>query len=96
MLVDLHRQFDTLALGNTHFQRNVIDALAGNETALAAYKKTYTKWTTLTAEIQALIEKKTFVPIFIAINQHSLNSPLLRNESTRRMIIQASYKQTCL
>ena len=28
-LVDLHQQFDTLSLGDTDFQRSVIDALAG-------------------------------------------------------------------
>ena len=30
LLVDLHRQFDTLVLGESDFQRDVIDALAGN------------------------------------------------------------------
>jgi DNA repair protein RecN (Recombination protein N) len=30
MLVDLHRQFDTLELGESDFQRQVLDALAGN------------------------------------------------------------------
>ncbi|MEO6219522.1 MAG: AAA family ATPase, partial [Ginsengibacter sp.] len=30
LLVDLHQQFDTLELGDTSFQREVIDALAGN------------------------------------------------------------------
>jgi DNA repair protein RecN (Recombination protein N) len=30
LLVDLHQQFDTLELGESGFQREVIDALAGN------------------------------------------------------------------
>ena len=30
LLVDLHQQFDTLELGETDFQREVLDALAGN------------------------------------------------------------------
>ena len=30
MLVDLHQQFDTLEIGETDFQRDVLDALAGN------------------------------------------------------------------
>lgn len=58
LLVDLHRQFDTLELGNTDFQRKVIDALAGNETALVQYKKTYTQWTAITAAINLLKEQK--------------------------------------
>ncbi len=31
LLVDLHRQFDTLELGDSDFQREVLDALAKNE-----------------------------------------------------------------
>ncbi len=35
-LVDLHRQFDTLELGESVFQREVIDAMAGNAASTAA------------------------------------------------------------
>ena len=31
LLVDLHQQFDALQLGENDFQREVIDALAGNK-----------------------------------------------------------------
>ena len=31
LLVDLHQQFDTLALGESDFQREVLDALANNQ-----------------------------------------------------------------
>ena len=41
LLVDLHQQFDTLSLGDTDFQRNVLDALAGNQTELAKYQSVY-------------------------------------------------------
>ena len=41
LLVDLHQQFDTLALGDTAFQREVLDALAGNEQDLKAYQKVF-------------------------------------------------------
>lgn len=44
LLVDLHRQFDSLELGNTGFQRNVLDALAGNETLLNTYKQQFFAW----------------------------------------------------
>lgn len=41
MLVDLHQQFDTLAIGESDFQREAIDALAGNEELLKKYKTVY-------------------------------------------------------
>lgn len=44
LLVDLHRQFDSLELINTGFQRNVLDALAGNETLIKAYHQHFFLW----------------------------------------------------
>lgn len=41
MLVDLHRQFDTLVLGESDFQREVLDALAGNSALLVQYQTIY-------------------------------------------------------
>lgn len=41
MLVDLHRQFDTLQLGSSDFQREVMDALAGNADRLSKYAQTF-------------------------------------------------------
>ncbi|RYY88575.1 MAG: DNA repair protein RecN [Chitinophagaceae bacterium] len=41
LLVDLHQQFDTLELGESDFQRQVLDALAGNRAALKAYGAVY-------------------------------------------------------
>ena len=41
MLVDLHRQFDTLELGESDFQREVLDALAGNTDLLQQYRQVY-------------------------------------------------------
>lgn len=40
-LVDLHQQFDTLTLGEEAFQRNVLDALAGNAALLLQLQETY-------------------------------------------------------
>ena len=42
LLVDLHQQFDTLELGETDFQREVVDALAGNLGLLAGYGQVFT------------------------------------------------------
>src|SRR3954452_16758071 len=37
LLVDLHQQFDTLEIGESDFQREVMDALANNFSALKKY-----------------------------------------------------------
>src|SRR5450432_1587264 len=44
MLVDLHQQFDTLTLGETGFQREVLDALGGNASLLQQYQTVYYNW----------------------------------------------------
>ncbi|NCI49166.1 DNA repair protein RecN [Sediminibacterium roseum] len=59
LLVDLHQQFDTLELGDSDFQRQVMDALAGNETTLASYQKAYQQWQTAGKELMALQQQKT-------------------------------------
>ena len=59
MLVDLHRQFDTLALGESTFQREVIDALAGNARLLQAYQLDYKKWKVCEEELKTLKAQKS-------------------------------------
>jgi len=44
LLVDLHQQFDTLELGDSDFQREVLDALAGNKDSLSAYRTAFSNW----------------------------------------------------
>jgi DNA repair protein RecN (Recombination protein N) len=44
LLVDLHRQFDTLQLGSSGFQREVMDALAGNTDRLQKYTQTFLQY----------------------------------------------------
>ncbi len=44
LLVDLHQQFDALELGESDFQRDVLDALAENEKHLFNYSSIYNKW----------------------------------------------------
>lgn len=44
MLVNLHRQFDTLELGESGFQQKVIDAFAGNGPLLREYKVFFDDW----------------------------------------------------
>jgi len=43
-LVDLHRQFDTLELGETDFQRSVIDALTRQPELLEQYQSDWQNW----------------------------------------------------
>jgi len=58
LLVDLHQQFDTLQLGENDFQREVIDALAGNNNSLNEYQIAYHKWKELQKELDELKERK--------------------------------------
>ncbi len=59
LLVDLHQQFDTLQLGDTDFQRKVIDALAGHEKLLLDYQQLYKQWLSAKEDLQKLQSKKT-------------------------------------
>lgn len=59
LLVDLHQQFDTLELGDSDFQREVLDALANNSEKLSFYKKVYHQWQQTFKELQQLQLQKT-------------------------------------
>lgn len=43
-LVDLHQQFDSIELGKSGFQREVVDALATTADVLASYQAVFQKW----------------------------------------------------
>ena len=58
MLVDLHQQFDTLELGETNFQREVLDALANHAALLDNYKQAFLQWRKVKNEYEALKEQK--------------------------------------
>lgn len=58
LLVDLHQQFDTLELGDSDFQREVLDALSNNENTLSAYQKVYQQWQLAGKELAILQEQK--------------------------------------
>ena len=59
LLVDLHQQFDTLELGDSDFQREVLDALANNGDKLSSYKNLYHKWQQSSKELQQLQQQKS-------------------------------------
>lgn len=58
MLVDLHQQFDTLEIGNTDFQREVLDALAGHTSLVDKFQDVFAQWQTIRKESEALKEQK--------------------------------------
>jgi DNA repair protein RecN (Recombination protein N) len=58
LLVDLHRQFDTLELGESDFQREVLDALAGQMAAVGAYREAYRSWQAAGRELATLQAQK--------------------------------------
>jgi len=73
MLVDLHQQFDTLDLGETDFQREVLDALAGHSDLLDKYQKVYQQWQQVTKDWQLLKEQKAQFDKEADYNQFQFN-----------------------
>jgi DNA repair protein RecN (Recombination protein N) len=59
LLVDLHQQFDTLELGESDFQREVLDALAGNGPALKAYRQLFAQAQKARSRFENLREQKS-------------------------------------
>lgn len=57
-LVDLHQQFDTLAMAQSDFQREVLDALAGNAELLIAYQGLYRQYLSIKKALTGLQEQK--------------------------------------
>jgi DNA repair protein RecN (Recombination protein N) len=58
LLVDLHQQFDTLELGESDFQRAVLDALAGNHAAIKAYGQTFAAAQSAKQKLEELKDQK--------------------------------------
>ncbi len=58
LLVDLHQQFDTLELGDSDFQREVIDALAVNQSNIELYQNLYRQWLQAKKELEELQKQK--------------------------------------
>lgn len=58
MLVDLHQQFDTLELGETDFQREVLDALADHSDLVDKYEKCFHQWQQVKKEWEMLKQQK--------------------------------------
>lgn len=57
-LIDIHSQHQNLALGTQSFQLDVVDTIAANGSAKAAYEQSFDKWTELRTRLAQL--KKDF------------------------------------
>ncbi len=78
-LVDLHQQFDTLTLGDTDFQRTVLDALASIQKDLINYQSSFTDWKENEKKLQQLIIQKENFEKTESYNQHLLSELLELN-----------------
>ena len=58
LLVDLHQQFDTLELGDSDFQREVMDGLAGNVDSLHQFQVIYNQWHRQKQALEILLKQK--------------------------------------
>ncbi len=54
LLVDLHRQFDSLQLEQGDFQREVLDAIASQSELVNTYQQVFKKWQTSKKELETL------------------------------------------
>ena len=59
LLVDLHQQFDTLELGESDFQREVLDALANNFSLLSTYRHLFSASQAAKREWENLQDQKS-------------------------------------
>src|SRR5665647_137823 len=69
LLVDLHQQFDTLELGDSDFQREVLDALAGNGNLLPEYVTVFNQYSKTKKELQELQQQQSNANTALDYNQ---------------------------
>ena len=69
LLVDLHQQFDTLELGDSNFQREVLDALAGNGNLLQEYATVFSDYSKAKKEVQEIQQQQTAANAALDYNQ---------------------------
>lgn len=59
LLVDLHQQFDHLAIDNSHFQMDVLDAVAGNHKLRKEYSEAFVQYSSIARKLNTLIAKRS-------------------------------------
>lgn len=72
-LVDLHQQFDTLELGDSDFQRQVLDGLANNSQMLLSFQKLFRTWQKQQNELDKLKKQKEVFQKEFDYNQYLFN-----------------------
>jgi DNA repair protein RecN (Recombination protein N) len=73
MLVDLHQQFDSLQLAESAFQRQVLDALAGQFDLVADYQQKFIQWQLAKKELGELQNQKNEFDKEAGYNQFQFN-----------------------
>jgi len=69
LLVDLHQQFDALELGDHDFQREVLDALAGNTSLLQEYNGFFSRYILITKQLSELQKQQQEANATLDYNQ---------------------------
>ncbi|HEX2683901.1 MAG TPA: DNA repair protein RecN [Ferruginibacter sp.] len=69
LLVDLHQQFDTLELGSSDFQQEVLDALADNAILLQQYRQVFQLYKTTKKELLELQAEQAAANAALDYNQ---------------------------
>jgi DNA repair protein RecN (Recombination protein N) len=73
LLVDLHKQFDALELGDSDFQREVLDALADQAAVMNNYQEVFRRWQSTKKEWEELKEQKLRFEKELDYNQFQFN-----------------------
>ena len=73
LLVDLHKQFDALELGDSSFQREVLDALADHAVVMNNYQDVFSKWQSRKKELEELKQQKLRFEKEVDYNQFQFN-----------------------
>jgi len=73
LLVDLHKQFDALELGDSGFQREVLDALCDHAALMNNYQDVFRRWQSTKKEWEELNEQKLRFEKELDYNQFQFN-----------------------
>ena len=73
LLVDLHQQFDTLELGDNNFQREVLDALAGNTNLIKDYNSIFSNYLISKKELEMLQQQQQAANTTLDYNKFLFN-----------------------
>lgn len=72
-LIDIHSQHESLLLGNSQFQLKVLDAFAGNNEALSAYRLSFNEYRKIKLELQTIEGSLDAAKKDLDYLQHQLN-----------------------